>query len=88
MHPFQERALNSGIKLRIDRGAEPLPSAIEIRGIVQVMMYPLDHAIYQTPSGGLVWVRLRASNGNFELFIHHQDPEMTLVKAANLRGDE
>ncbi len=74
MGVFHERALKLGIRLRVDRSDHPMPVHVERRPIVQVMMLLMDHAVRETPSGGLVWVRLRPGNGHAELVIQDQDP--------------
>lgn len=74
MQPFSERALKAGVRLRIDRSQGPLHVHVDRRGVVQVMMLLLDHAIRQTPAGGLVWVRLRSVGRHAELVIQDQDP--------------
>ncbi len=88
MQPFQERALKAGVRLRIDRSDEPLPVTVDARGIVQSMMMLLDHAVRETPAGGLVWVRLRPLGDSVELGVQDQDPEMDPQLAADLLDED
>ncbi len=82
--PFQERALKAGVKLRVDRSQEALPVTVDRRGIVQSIMMLLDHAVRETPAGGLVWVRLRPVGDVVELGVQDQDPEMDPQLAESL----
>ncbi len=88
MGVFHERALKAGIRLRVDRTKDPLHVVAERRPFVQVVMLLLDHAIRETPSGGLVWVRLRPSNGSAELVIQDQDPIIEPQDVAAIWNDE
>lgn len=88
LQPFRERALKAGIRLRIDRTDEALPVHVARRPMVQVILLVLDHAIRQTPSGGLVWVQVHESAGEAELVIHDQDPTIDPQGARALLGDD
>ncbi len=88
MQPFQERALKAGVRLRVDRSDDPLPVTVDPRGIVQSMMMLLDHAVRQTPAGGLVWVRLRPLTDIVELSVQDQDPEMDPQLAGDLLDED
>ncbi len=84
MQPFQERALKAGVRLRVDRSNESLPVTVDPRGMVQSIMMLLDHAVRETPAGGLVWARLRPLGDTVEFGVQDQDPEMDPQLAAGL----